>query len=653
MHPGRRLVRPLAFTLAAFAAAAAAAAQSFPPITEQERALTRVEKYPNAPAVVLFKRARFGVVDPVSGVHLRSFMVVVRRKILTAEGSQRFGEVVVHRSSWMRLLWLEARTVLPDGRVVPVPKDATFERRTARANDKFETTIAFPAVTVGAILDYRYEVLLMGGWFLGPWSFQEEVPTLHSEIAYELPFPLMVTTWAPDPLHAGIRQTEKRVAEGNRVEAWGDDLAPLPDEPYSVPPADLASRFLLLPLGFLTPGGDEPLFKDWPSTCKLWADDYDRARRKARDAVRKGKEIAQAVPGGGRRDKAVALYRFVRDEIATEDSPDVSSAISLPEGSTGDSVLAARRGTSAEKALLLATLLAAAGIDAHPVWAADRDEGLINLQLANPLWFDRVLVAVDLDGQRLFLDPADRRLGFGHLAPSFEGMPALLYDAKRPQRVEIPLSPAAESARLARLDLELAADGRMSGKGTLVLTGHRAWERLHAGEDAEKAAKAWKEWLVKAFRGYEVSAVHVDEQVEEERVDVSWTMAERAEEVLGDEASLLPSRPLGPARQPFTLPAAERVSPVLFRFASHDEVEMTLRWPAGWTVETPVETRYQNAVGALFTRVKVDEAARSLTYHRSFALVQREIAKTAYPAVQALFAVAERSDAKRLSLVRR
>ena len=650
MHPGRRLVRPLAFALVVLIAAAATASADFPDITAQERAMTGVPGYPNAPAVVLSKKAKFSVLDPWTGRYRPTFAVTVRRKILTAEGSQRYGEVILHHSRRLRLQNLEARTVLPDGRVVPLPKGATFERRTSRTDKTYTTSVAFPAVTVGAILDYRYEIQLGGGFFIEPWYFQEEVPTVYSEIDYELPRQVVVSSWAEDPMHTGIQQTSTPTLAGGRVVAWGKDLPPIPSEPHSFPYADLASRFMLLPVALHTSAGhDKDMFKDWPSTCALYAKSYDRARRWTRTAERRGKEIAKAVPGCGRRDKAVALYRFVRDEIATAEG----WGVALPEDSTGDDVLAARRGTAAEKALLLQTLLAAAGIESRAVWASDRKDGLVNMQFATPWWFDRVLVAVDLDGRRVFLDPADRSLGFGRLDPGVEGMPAVLYDPKNPEVIAIPLTPFEQNGRLAKLDLEVAADGRTSGKGTLRLTGHHAGERIRWQEDAEKAAKAWKEWLVKAFRGYEISAVHVDEQVEEERVDVSWAMAERAEEVLGDESSLAPSRPLGPVQQRFVQPAAERRAGVLFAYADRDEVELTLRWPAGWTVEPPAETRYQNAAGALLTEVRVDAAGRSLTYHRRFDLVQRELPKAAYPAAQALYAVVERNDAKKLSLVRK
>ena len=85
-----------------------------------------------------------------------------------------------------------------------------------------------------------------------------------------------------------------------------------------------------------------------------------------------------------------------------------------------------------------------------------------------------MIVAADLDGQQVFLDPSDRSLGFGHIDPGNEGMPALLYDPKNPKVVQIPASPAERSGRLAKVDWQLDEHGRLSGRGSLRLTGHHA-----------------------------------------------------------------------------------------------------------------------------------------------------------------------------------
>jgi transglutaminase-like putative cysteine protease len=633
-------------SLPARAAKPASTAAIFPEIKQTERELKSVPGYENAPAVVLFKKGRFSVLDP-EGRYNPNFVVQVRRKILTEEG-KKYGEASLFHSKLVKLERLEGRTVLPDGREIPLPKGATFKRTISKTEKLFITSIAFPAVEVGAILDYQYEIRIPSIYLLEPWYFQEEVPTLDSEMIYLVPEALRVRTGLQDPLQTGVQQKTEQNFSGWRVMAWGKNLPPIPNEPNGFPFADLASRFLVIPVEVVEPGGrTTELLKTWESTCAPFAKPYEKAQRKSGAAGRKARELATP---GNNGERARAVYRFVRDEIETVENPGVG----LPEDSTADSVLAARRGDYAEKALLLQTMLKALGIPARLVWVGERDGGQINLAFTTPWWFERVIVAAEIDGQRVFLDPSDRRLAFGRLAPGLEGMQALLYDPEKPEPLTLPVTPFEENLRRAALDLDLDAGGRLSGRGTLRLAGHHAWHYLRWKENAGEAAKAWKEWLASEITGFEITDVKVTEAVEETRIEVTWAMAQREEEVLGDEASFEPSRPLGPVKQRFVSPAESRISPVLFAFADRDEVEVTLRWPEGWSVETlPASKQAITAAGTFEVSVETDEAARRAVYRRRMDIKERQFARQHYPAVQSLYGQVEKSDAQPLVLLKR
>src|SRR5215218_6925567 len=162
---GRRLrmssLRPviLACLLLPLLAARPAAAQEFPPVTAEERAITSVPGEPNAPAVMLFKKGEFlmagyGRFIGSLSSHLR---IQARVKILTEAGKSN-GELALGHSDYLRLQNFSGRTVLPDGRILPVPADARFQRRTSKSSKAFVTSVTFPAVQAGAILDYQYEV---------------------------------------------------------------------------------------------------------------------------------------------------------------------------------------------------------------------------------------------------------------------------------------------------------------------------------------------------------------------------------------------------------------------------------------------------------------------------------------------------------------
>lgn len=627
-----------------------AAAAPFPPVTERELALASVPGEPNAPAVVLFKKGEFRMMDIARGDVSSSLKVDVRVKVLTEQGKER-GEVAIPHSRALRLLGFEGRTVLPDGRVVPLPADAKFESKASRAERRFVTTVAFPAVEVGAILDYRYELRFDSIYLLEPWYFSEDLPVLYSEIVYQVPSEIAAQPWGRDPFRVQVKSESAKNSQGVRFRAWAENLPAIPEEPYGAPFADLATQLILLPSAYTAGPTRFELLADWRSTSELVLESWNKALRKDGAAARRARELAARAGTGTAEERAAAVYRFVRDEIATEDL----AGVYVPERSTPDSVLAARAGDYAEKALLLQAMLAAIEVPARPVWVADRLGGLIDRQLANPNWFERVIVAAEIGGRRVFLDPSDRALAFGRIHYGIEGMEALIPDRKKPENLVLPESPWTDSRRRASLELALGADGRLAGKGALELTGHHAWNRIQWQENAEKTAEAWKKWLGDAWRDFEIADLAFEELADESRVRVTWSMAQREEEVLGDEATLAPSRPLGPAEQPFVQPATARRTPVVLSFADRDEVELRLSWPEGWKVETaPSATSHESAVGALVAEVEVDEAARSLVYRRRFDILDKELGDPReYELIRALYTEVEKHDAQSLALVRR
>jgi transglutaminase-like putative cysteine protease len=643
----RRSLVPCLAAVAALLLLGPAPSEAFSEITAQERSLTGVPGDPDASAVVLFRKAEISIPDPMKSSADPLLKVRIRRKILKEDG-KKYGEVTIHHSQWTRLAGLKGRTVLPDGREVPLPEKAVFKRKTSASEKSYVTTVAFPSVEVGSILDYQYEIRFPSIFWLEPWYFQEEVPTLYSEVTYDVPGIIEFKSWMFDPMRTGVRSELSQGIAGNRVRAWGENLRAVPDEPFNLPFTDLASRFMIVPLKVHYPTEIVELFNDWASTCNLFHDQYEQARKKSKATQAKAKSLTAGL--GDRKEVARALFRFVRDEIETDPTPGVG----LAEKTTADSMLQKKRGDLTGKAVLLWTMLHGAGFDARLVWVADRWSGRVDTQIANYSWFERALVAVDLDGQRVFLDPADRTLSFGAISPDLEGTTALLVDRKTPEVITLPTQTYEKNLRQARVELDLDAEGRLTGRGTLTLDGHHAWQEIFP-RSADESLKAWTDWLAERYAGFDVADVKVRESVDDQRVELTWTLAQPEEEVLGDEVTFTPSLPLGPVTQPFPLPMSKRLSPILFRFADRDDLELTVRWPEGWQPEIlPQAKKAEGAIGLMDVTLAVDAANRTLTYRRRFDI--REARLGQFPqleAIQKLYAEMEKSDAQTLALVKR
>ena len=649
-------------------------AADFPPIRPEDRALGAVPGSPDAPAVVLYRNGRLTIMGgPTSESH-SSLVVEGRIKLLTEEGREH-GEVVVGHSDTIRLALFEGRTVLPDGREVALPEDSVVRERVSGGKTSYRTTATFPALEPGAILDYSYELRWELITHIEPWFFQDMIPTLHSEITYYVPGHVTARPWGRETFGRRLQAREQRTSWGTELEVWMDDLPAVPDEPATLPFEDLSSRFLLLPTGVtevgrrmrsafdrnVIPGGRDTgirvqrtrllLFEDWKSACGLVDYSYREVRRRDGRVRALGRRLAREA-GTEPEARARAVYSFVRDQIARLDFPGVAVA-PRPEESLDD-LLRDREADLAGKALMLEAMLDAAGFAPELVWAADRRFGAIDTSVANPHWFESVLVRIELGGREVFLDPSSPGHAFGYLHPDLEGMEGLVYSRTSPRLIRLPGRSYEANVRRVTLELTVDGKGRVAGSGALSFEGHHG-ARWFVGEPtASGRTETLTTFLEERFPGYEVSQVTVTDDLEATRLDATWNLERRREEARGDRVTLVSSRPLGPVAQQFTLTAAERLTPVLLPFPGRDEVEVAVRWADGWAPEAvPEEVGFVSNAGSFVTEVEGDHGGRRLRVRRTFETVERLfVGPNAYLAVQALYAAAAAGDALELVLVR-
>lgn len=627
---------------------------SFPPITDKEKSLTEVPGAPEAEAVVLTSNAEFWMMDLRNQRPNSTIRVWTRVKVLTPEGAEAFGEVTIPHSRQVRLSSFDGRTVLPDGREMTVDKDAVFRRVSSRSEKQFVTAAAFPGVEPGAILDWSYDLSFDSIFYLEPWYFQEDVPVLHTEVVYHIPTNLAVKAWGHSLPGKPFQQEVSNEKDGKRLRVWLDNVPALPDEPFSVPSEELRVKFMLIPREMDSFGQRLTLMDTWKDVCRLIDEQfYQEVGRKAKAVKRRANELKAAAGENGPRAVALEMYRFVRDEIRT-----LSSISVFPRSKTGlDDVLNSGEGTNVEKALLLQGLLRAADLEADLLWVPNRWDGAIDVSVPNPSWFEKTIVRAHIPfsgGEELvFLDPSDPRLGFGFLNPSNEDVPAVIFDVKDPQTTTIPLTSASLTRREAKVELTLDDEGRVIGTGDLELTGHHAWSRMSTGEDAESVRDSWQEWLAERWQGFDVDGVEVEEDRAARRIQVRWAVAQREEEVLGDEATVRLSRPLGPTSQVFQLEPQRRKTPVLIPFPDTDEMTVRLTWPEGWQVEAaPEPLEVDNGAGRVSVSVAANGEDRSLSYSRNLTITGRQFNNSdQYGDLRTLYEQMEKSDAQTLVLV--
>lgn len=271
---------------------AARAAEDFPEITPEEKAFQKFAAEPQAPIVTLSRRAEFWMMDIAKGDVSSRYTVRERRKVLTTAGADRADVRVVH-NKFVRLSNFRGRTVLPDGTVVPLPKDAQFKATASRSQRLFVTSVAFPSVVQGAILDYSYEMRWDSIFFLDPFYFQQDVPVLSAEILYHVPGTIQARGWRWDPINLGI-QIENKTERGGvtLLRAWAANLPSVPDEPSSPPFGDMAAQMMLIPVAYKDASTFFPLMGDWSELCRLFHDEYQYARDREGGAPERARQLA-------------------------------------------------------------------------------------------------------------------------------------------------------------------------------------------------------------------------------------------------------------------------------------------------------------------------------------------------------------------------
>src|SRR5690606_32792810 len=80
--------------------------------------------------------------------------------------------------------------------------------------------------------------------------------------------------------------------------------------------------------------------------------------------------------------------------------------------------------------LLLITMLRQAGINAHPVLISTREHGWAHSEYPLMTKYNLAICNVELEGQQVYLDASEPRMGFGRLSPSCYNGPGFVIKAK-------------------------------------------------------------------------------------------------------------------------------------------------------------------------------------------------------------------------------
>ena len=315
-----------------------------------------------------------------------------------------------------------------------------------------------PALEPGAVIEYTYRVDARSPLFLPDWTFQHSEPTLWSEYRLEtVPrFNYVRATIGRHPF--AVEESEELKAARVVRNRWAmQDVPALREERFMTTPEDYRAAIRFQLSAYVDPS------VGWVNYLTSWEEVATElmAMPLFGDRIRPSRAIRQqteAVTAGleNPREKMEAIYDYVRTTVTWDG---VYHAIAEERL---DNVLKTQRGNSGEMALLLVSMLRAAGLEAHPVLISTRSHGRVLEAYPLLSQFNATLAAALVGGQTYLLDATDPLRPYTLLPTEALNGRGWLVREKNP--AWIPIEAAGTYQHKVYLDVALDASGTLSGQ---------------------------------------------------------------------------------------------------------------------------------------------------------------------------------------------
>jgi hypothetical protein len=653
-----------------------AAAQEWPPITDEEKTLKDCPQQPGAPAVLLYR-------EEVMSQERWTTTYYYRLKVLTQAGRDRANIEIPVYKGWMKITGLAARVVRPDG--VSVPFTGQVLEKTVLRTGRIKVTVkafALPDVDVGSIIDYRFSVVpdddkssgkareALGDFFgnsgkpeegglstdegviflpVETWELQADLFTRRAKFVYE-PWPLLGTALA--------EWSQKRVmltwvtrwvgavqpaGDSRRVELELKDIPPFEPEEFMPPESSQRMQVRLFYIATAAATPDEY----WREESLNWQKGVEKFMSKAGTAA----AIAKAAVAGLDDPAAKIRALYERAQQIKNLSYDRTMTgrkrreLGLKDNRSVDDVLRNKYGLRSDITRTFAALATAAGFQARVVRVSTRDDKLFEMNLCDLYsQFDAELAVVQIDGGDRFYDPATpfcppglvpwNCLSTAMLDPT-GGPPSVM---KPP--VKTPAGNPEQAFTRREIALRLDAEGNLAGTAKVHFSGQEGLgRRLEHLYDNEAEVKTDLEAELGDILPTGARVILL--KVENLRNGTDEVLAEFEISLPGlvsraGDRTLLPVSPLlGLKQYPFRY--SQRNYPISFPYPYRVTDDIVISLPAGMTVETVPPPRKESGDGFDLALTCTVENGTTLHVQRDFWLKKCDFLKFYYNDVRSFF----------------
>ena len=604
--------------------------------TPEELKMTAEPSAPNAEAIYLYR-------EDLTDNKLHMEAVYVRMKILRDEGKKYADVELTGASRVFQITDIQGRTIHSDGTVIPFT-GKPYEKLIVKTKTlQYKAKVfSLPEVETGSILEYRYKLRYEDNRLVSPeWDVQHSLFVRKTHFHYIPTDHEVISSIDKGSATSSIAYSQLLPKGSKVVETRGEfdlvveNVPALPREEYEPPMQAFAYRVRF----YYTSKRSAQEF--WNSYGKSWSHDIDRFASPSPAINDAAKELTS---GATTQDEKLAkLYDAVmkldNTRYSREHSNDENRAEGVKHIKSAADVLALKRGSPDDLAMLFLALARAAGFHAEAMAVVNRDSDFFEQNYLDGDQFDDLIVLVKVDDKERAFDPGERYAAYGTLHWKHTLAGGLRQQDGHTALVSSPSLGYKDTIVQRIAELTLAPDGSISGSATIICTGQRSMS-----------------WRQKALEGDEVALRReFDDQLQ---TDLPSGLMVQTDHFLGlsDENSNLMVRmkvtgSLGTAtgkrlvlplsifsagtRDPFT--SSHREEPIDLQYPFLEKDQVTLHLPPGFQVESvPSDARVDLPQNAVYLSHAAADG-QTITFTRSYVLANMLYGAAEYNKLKGFF----------------
>ena len=449
--------------------------------TPEELKMTADPKAPGADAVYLD-------VTEIASRDANFESYYARIKVLTEKGKELATVELPYEKNVYSVADIKGRTIQPDGTIVPLEgKPADIVRAKSKGYQLGRKVFTLPAVQVGSILEYFFELRYSSSYVLIPyWEIQH--PYFVHKAHYLCMYCVDIQAFSVLPQGVSFGKDHSGHAVLDLT-----DIPPGPSEEWMPPMGEMLYKAI-----FYRPRNTYGK--------EFWADEGDRWSAGVNVFVDPSKSFRTVVsgllqPGDTDLVKAKKLYTAVQALENTDFTRQKSDAerkqMKLKEINRAEDVWTQKSGTRTEIALLYLSMLRAAGLTAYAMRVVDRAQGIFIPEYYNYDQLDDTLVALVVNGKNIFLDPGQKMCPFQTVSWRHSMATGLLQTSSGSTIASTPGQSYIANTIQRTGVFTLDAHGAVDGNVRFFMTGQEAlyWRQLALAEDDAEVKKEFDLWI--------------------------------------------------------------------------------------------------------------------------------------------------------------